>query len=273
MKKFAVIALALAMVAIPSCKNQNKKAAESSAKKEISQKEQYATEDLKINIENLIASAKQMKPVPFASKEEGGKITLTTKEKMVKPDYLLEFSAANDLVTLSQKYRAIAMYAVDEMIAKLYEMPTSEYTSTEAKLLLDINDSALKAFADADKSTNEATQAAIAALVDAEYDANRANFLWETVAASLVEQIYILTQNIDKFLPMFDDQTASDITFNFICVHEGIMSMMEFYPELESLNSAMLPLYVINAINVEQLKNQLTELKGEIEAVRYILLK
>lgn len=273
MKKFAVIALALATMVIPSCKNQNKKAAEDTATREISQKEQYVTEDLKINLENLIASAKQMKPVPFATKEQGGKITLTDKEKMVKPDYLLDFSVANDLVTLSQKYRAIAMYAVDQMIAGLYDMSTSEYTSVEAKLLLDINDSALKAFGDADKSTNEATQEAIAALVDAEYDANRANFLWEAIAASLVEQIYILTQNIDKFMPMFDDQTASDITFNFVCVHEGIMSMMEFYPELQNLNSAMLPLYVINAISVDQLKEQLIELKGEIEAVRYILLK
>ncbi len=273
MKKLVVIALALAMVAVPSCKNQNKKAEDGSAQKEISLKEQYATEDLKINVQNLIESAKQLKPAPFVSKEDGGKISLTAKEKMVKPEYLLDLNVANDLVTLSQKYRAIAMYTVDQKIAKLYDIPTDSYKSTMSKLLVDINDSALKDFSEADFTTNEGSQEAIKKLVDAEYDADRANFLWESVAASLVEQVYIMTQNIDKFLPMFDDQVASDLTYNFVCVHEGIMSMQEFYPDLEALNAAMLPLYVINAISVDQLKDQLIELKGEIEAVRFILLK
>jgi hypothetical protein len=42
---------------------------------------------------------------------------------------------------------------------------------------------------------------------------------------------------------------------------------------MESLNTALEPLYVINAISVDQLKSQLTELKGEIKAVREYLLK
>ena len=41
---------------------------------------------------------------------------------------------------------------------------------------------------------------------------------------------------------------------------------------MESLNTILDPLYVINAINVEQLKAQLIELKGEIEVIRTALL-
>ena len=71
---------------------------------------------------------------------------------------------------------------------------------------------------------------------------------------------------------MFDDESASEVTYNFVCVHEGIRSLIEFYPEMESLNTILDPLYVINAINVEQLKAQLIELKGEIEVIRTALL-
>lgn len=272
MKKISVILLALAIVAIPSCKNQNnKKQAEEAATHEITEKEKLVAEELKVNLQNLIESTKQMKAVPFIYSENGA-VQLTAKEKMVKPDYLLAPSAANDLVTLAQKYRAVAMLSIDKVIAKMYDMPVDEIEAALAKLTLEINDPALKEFSD-NLQANKGAGDAISKFLQDEYDANRANFYWEAMAAGLVEQIYILTRNMDKFLPMFDDQAASDVTYNFVCVHEGISSMVEFYPEMESLNSALLPLYVINAINVNQLRDQLTELKGEIEVVRTILLK
>ncbi|MCQ2168586.1 MAG: hypothetical protein MJY69_08010 [Bacteroidales bacterium] len=272
MKKYAVALLALAIVAMPSCKNQNKKS-EGTETKEISQKEALLQEDLKINVENLVESAKKIKSVPFAKTLPDGTVALTDKEKMVKPDYLLEASVANNLVTLSQKYRTVAMLTADKIVADLYEMPTTEYKTAISKLIIDLGDDAVKDFADTNWEDKGESDAAIGKLVDAEYAAGRSNFFWEATTAFLVEQLYVITRNIDKFMPMFTDETAADVTYNFVCVHEGITQMIEFYPEMESLNNALLPLYVINAISVDQLKEQLTELKGEIEAVRYFLLK
>jgi len=272
MKKLTVILLAAAMVAVPSCKNANNNKAQKEAEnKELSTKEQMVTEELKVNLQNLVESTKKMKAVPFISAKEGT-IQLSSKEKMVAPDYLVDPAAVNDLVTLSQKYRMVAMLSIDKVVAKLYDMPVDEIEAALSKIAVDVNDPALKEFSENIAANKEAGEN-LSTFCDKEIEAGRANLFWEAVAAGLVEQIYILTKNIDKFMPMFDDEAASEVTYNFVCVHDGIEKMIEIYPEMESLQAAMLPLYVINAINVEQLKSQLTELKGEIEVVRAFLLK
>lgn len=274
MKKLTVILLVAAMVIIPSCKNQNNKKAQKEAEKtEISEKEQLITEELKVNLQNLTESAKRLKKIAFIQKRTDGSFTLTDKEKMVKPEYLLDPALANNLVTLSQKYRAWQMFNVDKVVCDMYDMPVADYDAALQKISIDLNDPALNEFKDADWNDNEALKASLDKFIDAEYESGRAAFMWDSVAASLVEQLFVITQNMDKFLTLFDDQAAADITFNFVCVHEGIMSLIEFYPEMEGLNNALMPLYVINAISVDQLRDQLTELKGEIEVVRAYLLK
>ena len=273
MKKLAVIILACAIIAVPSCKNQGKKKAakaEEAATEQVSQAEQYVTEELKINFETLLESVKKMKKAPFL--KSGNTIELTDKEKMVKPDFLIDPEKANGLVTLTQKYRVAAMLSADKIIAKLYDMPQDAYNAAIKKLIVDINDPAVKSYAESYETAEDET-ALLSQLMNDEYDAGRANYFWELSSAYLVEELYICTQNLDKFMPMFDDESASEVTYNFVCVHEGIKQLTEFYPEMNSLNEILDPLYVINAISVEQLRSQLTELKGEIEVVRNLLLQ
>ena len=272
MKKLAVIVLACAIIALPSCKNQGKKkvAKTETATETVSQAAQYATEELKVNFETLLESVKKMNKAPFL--KSGNNVELTDKEKMVKPEYLVDPAVANGLVTLTQKYRVAAVLAADEIIAEMYDMSVDSYEAAIKKLIVDINDPAFKSYAESyGKAEDES--ALLSKLMNDEYDAGRANYFWELCAAYLVEELYICTQNIEKFMPMFDDETASEVTYNFVCVHEGIKQLVEFYPEMKSLNEILDPLYVINAINVEQLRAQLIELKGEIEVIRAMLLQ
>jgi len=273
MKQTTVILLAIAILVLPSCKctSSNKAESTEATSAEISTKEQMITEELKVNLQSLIESTKQMKPV-LIFKNVNGSLQLVEKEKMVKPDYLIDPASVNNLVNLSQKYRAVAMLSIDKKVAQLYDMPVDEIDAALAKIAVDINDPALKEFS-SDIFSNQEVGEGISKFCQAEFDAERSALCWEAISAGLVEQVYVLTKNMDKFLPMFDDQAASDVTYNFVCVHEGIMKLMEIYPELESLNSIMLPLYVINAVSVDQLRDQLIELKGEIEVVRALLLK
>ncbi len=271
MKKLTVILLALAVVILPSCKNQSKKkAAQEAGTTEISQKEKLVTEELKLNLQALSESVGKMKSVPFIYSSNGS-VKLSPKEKLVKPEYLLDPALVADLVTLTQKYRAVAMLSVDKAVAELYDLPVKEYEENTAKVAMDINDAALKTFAEK-LQANQGVGEAFTDFYDAEIEANRAPFFWEAMAAGMVEQLFVCTKNLEKFLGMFDDQSASDVTYNFVCVHEGIKSLIEFYPEMESLNTILDPLYVINAMNVEQLRAQLIELKGEIEVIRTALL-
>jgi len=274
MKKLTVItfAIAVALLSFISCKNNKKVETEIP---EFNQGEEQSILDaeLKVNAQNLVESAKKIKPVPFASATSDGRIKLSDKEKMVKPDYLLDPALATKAVTFSQKYRLAAMLAPDLIVAGLYDMPQTAFQEALTKLLVDLDDEALKTFASTPWIDWENTSEAMTLLVDQEYEAGRQNFYWEFIAASLVEQIYIITRDVDKFMPMFNDESASEITFNFICLHESLLHLVELNPEMESLNEALTPLYVINAIKVDQLRNQLLSLKQDIENARAFLLK
>jgi len=270
MKKITLIILAAAVLMAPSCKNQK---TQQVAEKTPSQAEQYAVAEFKLNLENLLTSAKEMRPAPFATASEDGRISLTEKEKMVKPNYLVDPAKESDAITLQQKYRLIAMLEVDKIIANLYEMDTDKIDAALSKLVSSVDDQAMVNFAKAYPKEVEAENSqALSDFFDAEYDQGRANLFWEAVTAMLVEQVFIMTRDVDKFLPMFDDRSASEITYNFVCLHESIVQLIKYYPEMKELNEVLKPLYVINAIDVKQLRDQLIELKGSIEAVRAILL-
>lgn len=272
MKKLTIILLAAALVALPSCKN-NKKAKTEAPDYTNATVDQLTSEALEADMANLIESAKKIKVVPFVKSQKDGKLTLTDKEKMVKPDYLFTPASAAELVTLNQKYRAVGMLTSDKAIAELYEIPTADFNEAIFKLLTDINDPALEQFYTLPVLDIETNREAFSLFVDDEYKAGRINYFWEGVTAGLVEQLYILTRDIDKFMPMFTDELASDITYNFVCVHDGLTKTVNATPEMASLNDILKPLYVINAITVDELRNQLTTLKGDIEVAREALLK
>lgn len=278
MKTYHVILVAAAlMVVAPSCKNQNKKAkaqeetAAAMDETQVSNAEKLLAEDLAINMEKLLESVKQTKGVLPCVKQGTSNVQLTDKEKMVKPDYLFDPAEIDNLQTLVQKYRVFSILAVDKEIARLYDMPVDGYDAAMAKLSADINDPALKAYIEK-VNAGEPAEELLNEFMTKSYKEGRANLYWEAVSAMLVETVYVASRNINKFIGIFDDQSASDVTYNFICVHEGINSLIQFHPEMESLNEILGPLYVINAINVQQLKDQLIELKGEIAVVRAVLV-
>lgn len=273
MKKITTILLAIAIVAMPSCKNSNNKTKEEAADYSHATVDELTSDALKADMANLIESAKQIRSVPFLRAKNDGKIALSDKEKMVKPDYLMSPDVAAGLVTLNQKYRAVGILTSDKSIAELYEMPVSSYSENIFKLLTDINDPALMEFYTLPSLDIESNKEAFSLFVDDEYAAGRINYFWEGVTAGLVEQLFILTRDVDKFMPMFTDELASDITYNFVCVHDGLTKTVNATPEMASLNEILEPLYVINAISVDQLRDQLTELKDEIEVARAALLK
>ncbi|MCQ2187089.1 MAG: hypothetical protein MJY73_01940 [Bacteroidales bacterium] len=276
MKKVLYAVMAIAVVlSVASCKNNNKKQAQEAEAVDYSEAtaEKILADEINVDLANLVESAKKIKPVAFLKTQKDGKLVLSDKEKKVKPDYLIAPESANDLVTLSQKYRAVGMLTSDKIIAELYEMPTNVFNEAIFKLLKDINDPALEAFFTLPPMDIETNREAFATFVDDEYNEGRINFFWEGIAALTVEQVYILSQNIDKFLPAFTDETAADITYNFVCLHDGLTKTVNASPEMESLNEILKPLYVINAITVDELKGQLTQVKDEIAAAREQLLK
>ncbi len=129
------------------------------------------------------------------------KFELTDKEKMVKPDYLLDPSLANTLLTRSQKINALSFYCIDNGIRKIYDMPCEESNEAIVKLAADLNFPL-----DMDFLTSEAP---ISEKMKANYTACKERgdlaLFWQFEYAATIEIGYILAQNPELFFSRITD--------------------------------------------------------------------
>lgn len=262
MKHTSLLFCLIALVLFTSCGNGKKK---KTGIKDIDTMltQQYLTDDLLAKMDSLVASFNEVSAFPVFEK---GTLNLTAKEKMVKPDYLMPLSMADDMVTLQQKYSFLFMIVSDRVVAEKYDMPLDDYKAVISKMLVDINDQALNDGIDG--LTEDNAKQFVTNVFRYEKERGTLNFFWQGLTAALVEQVYILTQNIDKLIVNITDKNAEDICYNFVLVHQAIEDLIPYHPEMGALNSVMLPLYDLNAATAAELHKQLLDLKGDIELVR-----
>lgn len=270
MKKISVLfAIAAVCAGMVSC--GHKKAAgeaQSAAATEKSQEELQQEEYIKVQLDSLAAEMLKLKPLDFVATDGEGRVVLTEQEKQVKPEYLMKADVINDLQTLSQKYRAAALLYVDKKVADLYDMSVVEYDESLTKLYFDINDPKLK-----DIFSSENTVDALKAFYDSSKESGRTPFFWDLCAAAIVEHVYVAAQNSEKFLSAFDDDSASELTLQIALLTVAIDQLAEINPEYTEINEALKPVGVINAISVDQFREQLAQVKEEVAGSRAALLK
>jgi hypothetical protein len=265
MKKLSILAVSFAALIFASCGgNKSTQNAEQSDSIKSFEQEQIEA-SIKMHFDSLASELGKLKQLPLVQKD--GTIALTAEEKQVKPDYLLDLAAADNAMTLSEKYRVLSAIEVDKEVAKLYDMPVDEYDKAITKLVADINDPSFKAIEDAN-GIYEASQT----LYDAMNDNGRINYFWQIVATSLVEQLYVTSQNIDKFIGAFTDDAAANVTFRIVLIQDALNRLTEYDPEMTPVAKAVDPLTVLNAISVEEFKAQLADAKEKIAASRDALV-
>ncbi len=267
MKKLSIFAVALAAMTFTACGGKKNANTEEETKVKTFEQEQVEA-SIKMHIDSLAASLGELKQLPIMTEGEDG-IQLTKEEKQVKPDYLLDPAVAENATTLAEKYRMLSALTVDKKVAELYEMPAIEdFDKAITKLASEINDPSFKVL-DTPNTIYETTQA----LYNAMEENGRINFFWQIVSTSLVEQLYILSQNTDKFIGAFDDDAAANITFRIVLLTDAVERLAQYDEEFTPVAQAISPLVVLNAISVDQLKTQLAEARQEIIAARNILLQ
>ena len=265
MKKTSFIAVVFAAMTFAAC-GGNKTAQNPEQEDTLKGFEQEQIEaNIKMHFDSLASELGKLKQLPIVTKD--GEISLTTEEKQVKPDYLLDLTVADNAMTLSEKYRVLSAIEVDKEVAKLYEIPLDDYDKAIAKLAADINDPSFEAIGDA-SGVYESTQA----LYDAMNKNGRINYFWTIVASSLVEQLYLTSQNTDKFIGAFTDEAAANVTFRIILIQDALDRLSDFDSELSPVVQAIAPLSVLNATTVSDLKAQLAEAKEQITTSRNALV-
>ena len=251
MKKISFFAVTFAALLFAAC-GGNKSAQPTDEPESDKTFEQEQIEaSIKMNVDSLASVIAQLKQLPIAQKN--GMIVLTEEERQVKPDYLMEAAVAENTTILSEKYRVLSAMQVDREVADLYGMSTKEYDNEIAKLIAGIY---------------EASQD----LYNAMEQNGRINFYWQIVTTALVEQMYVISHNTDKFLAAFDDDAASNLSLRIILIQDALNRLTNYDPELITLAEAFDPLSVINAVTVEELKAQLAEAAPQIEEARTALV-
>lgn len=194
-----------------------------------------------------------------------GKVELSVDDIKAKPDYLLPLDAATDLSLLSQKYRALGMYAVDIKVAELYKMDTGDYKVAISKIAADVDDELL-----AEASNDDADPKAF---YEGEKELGRINLFWEASAASIIETLYVISQNTDKFIPLFDDNTVADLTYHIALLKLSLDELATYDQNIKNLSELLAPLNDLNATTVAEFKAQISALTPKIQASRQALLK
>ena len=266
MKKISIFAAALAAMVFTAC-GGNKSANTEEQAPETSFEQEQVEAKIKLELDSLSAELGKLDKVPFLQEGENG-LQLTEEEKQVKPDYLLSPSVAENATTLAEKYRALAALCVDKQIASMYEMPTDEYEAAISKLAADIDDPSFKEIDDV-SNIYETSQK----LYDAMNANGRINYFWQMVAGSLIEEFYVASQNSDKFVSVFDDESATAITFRIVLLDEATDRLAGYDPEFETVAKVADALEPLDAITVDQLKAQLEETKEKVAETRNELIK
>jgi hypothetical protein len=267
MKKITFFAVVIAAMAFTAC-GGNKSAQTTEETDSLKAFEQAQIEEkIKLELDSLAAEVGRLKNLPIVQSGENG-VQLTAEEKKVKPDCLMAPSLSEDATTLAEKYRVLSALSVDKSIAKLYEMPTEEYEAAITKLAADINDPSFKVLDDTSTIFETGQK-----LYDAMNENGRINYFWQIVASSLVEEIYVISQNTEKFITAFDDDSAANVTFRIVLLSDAVSRLSQYDPEFEPVAKAVGALSPLNAISVDQLKAQLEEAKEKIAESRADLLK
>jgi uncharacterized small protein (DUF1192 family) len=265
MKKLTILALAaIVFAACGGNKNANTETETDSLK---SFEQEQIEASIKMHFDSIASEFSKMEQPGFVKETKDG-ITLTKEEKQVKPTYLLDAAVADEATTLAEKYRVLSALNVDKRIAALYEMPVEDYDKAITKLAADIDDPSFKAIEDAGTLFETSS-----ALYEAMNQNGRINYFWQIASAALVEQLYVVCQNKDKFLSTFTDETAANVTFRIILILDATNRLSQYDPEIQPVASAMTPLEHLNATSVDELKAQLDDMQDEIEAARKALIK
>lgn len=266
MKKLSFFAVAFAAIVFTACGGNKNAQPAQEAEEEKSFEQEQVEAKIKVELDSLASAIGQLKQLPILKEGEEG-IVLSDEEKQVKPDYLLDPAVAENAATLAEKYRMVSALSVDNKIAALYGMPTEEYDKAIGKLLADINDPSFKEWEDA-STIYETTQN----LYTQMEKNGRINYFWQLGATSLIEELYVMSQNEEKFISAFDDESAANVTYRVALLIDAIDRLAAYDPEIEPVANAVAPLKVLNAISVDQLKAQLADAKADIKSAREALL-
>lgn len=231
MKKTIIfIALTVIVLALVSCKNNNK--AKVLSPEEIQEQREALADSALAKIdaiaeEYIDASGKSFSAMDFE---------LTNEEKLNKPDYLLDPSLAEEFITKSQKVNALAIYMVENAVREAYGMPVKAAQAAIAKLAVEVNYPI-----DKDKVTaKEPVSNRVADEYKACRDRGDIAYFWQFNYAIITEFEYLLAQNPELFFRHITEEEWEAFRTKGAAEKDAIHEMAQYDKEAKAIADAIL---------------------------------
>lgn len=216
-KNYIFIAAAMAAaITIGACKNNNKKAQES-ALEDIQAQKQEVADSILAQIDTLAAlvSDAASKSFKFSNLE------LSEKEKMIKPDYLLDPSVAGTFVTRLQKINALAYYTVEYGVRLIYDMPVGEADEAIATLASEIGYPIDTELLRSDIPVSE--------MIRREYklckEYGDIETFWKFLCALIFHTDYIIASNPELYIPKITEEGLQQFNLELEYVNNAATSL------------------------------------------------
>ena len=212
-----------------SCKNNNKKAESNEADAEVVEAAKtILADDVMATIDELVQAYINADGGEIAY-EEIIASSLTEEEKLIKPDYLLEASRANEMVTKSQKLNTLAILLVERPIRIAYGMPTEGTDEVIAHFIADVN-SPVNLDGNKDLTLSEKLKKAY------EFYKERGDVadFWQSYGlASVTELGYLISKNTDAFFRNINEDQYAAFLKRVTAVANAVRFLSEYDPEVK----------------------------------------
>lgn len=232
MKKYYLfIALAMVVAMTVSCKNNRKAKTDETVTEVVDAAKTILADDV---LETIDEFAKTFT-------DEAGNVdvqsiiasALTEEEKLVRPEYLLEADDVNNLVTKSQKVRALAFLVAEHPIRKAYGLSTEETSEAIARLMAELNHPT---------TIDEMNNLTIAEKIRKDYELCRANgelsYFWQFSFCIMTELQCIIANNVDAFYRNLTDEQYQAFHNRFLACRSALLIMEEYDEEVAILMNA-----------------------------------
>lgn len=269
MNKISILLVTVLAFIMSSCGNKTQTQISSADSAKMFEQERIESA-IKLHIDSLVEKMAESSYKPLDQMIKSGSITLSGDEIKVKPDYLLAPSVETELTTYAQKYACIVMMYIDRSVAELYKMDVKAYDEALARMATDIDDPTVKMMKDFDGKDYKSL---LQNMYKQENEAGRVNYFWIGSCAATIETIYLMSQNVDKFVSGYNDNQIDDITFRIICITDALERLEKYDPQVVGISKAVQPLRKITADTASEFKEQIVGMKAEIEAARNALIE
>lgn len=200
-------------------------------------------------------------------------IQLTAEQQLVKPEYLLEKEDLEELVDLSEKYRARGIVLADANLRELYQMNGDEgYQAAVKKMELELNDALL------DEFVKEGADACFKLETYQRFynqmkEAGRLVYFYDMASAMCVETLYLISCNPALYEGRLTDEAAAAISENIQTIHQSVSLLAPNYPHMHRLFVHNDLLSQIHATKAAELIPQLLSLREKIAYLRTQMLE